>query len=144
MTSADIAAAGTEGREAILTALRELRAVGYIVVKKRRDERGRWLTETFVYDDPQPQNQNSDSEVGFPDAGKTEVGFPDSGSLDSGFFDATEKNQQKNQEKEKEKKTRERGAVSSKTVAFGTGPLWFSLTVQSSEAKRGRIPARGA
>jgi hypothetical protein len=66
----------------------------------------------MVYDEPQ-------TEVGFPDPGKTEVGFLDSGSLDSGsldsgFLDAIEKNQQKNQQKNQEKnekKTREREAL---------------------------------
>ena len=47
--------AGNCGREAILSALRELEEVGYLVRTKKRDERGRWIPnqvirETSVHD----------------------------------------------------------------------------------------------
>ncbi len=51
MTAADLAC---EGWGAILTALRELRDAGYIRTIKQQDGHGRWSTETFVYDTPQP------------------------------------------------------------------------------------------
>ncbi len=77
MTAANLACEGREGRGAILTALRELREAGYIRTTKSQDQQGRWSTETYVYDTPQPTG------VQKPDSGS-----PDSGSPDVGFFDA--------------------------------------------------------
>lgn len=47
-----IAAQCSEGRDAIRTALAELRTVGYMVQEKRQNERGQWTTVTVVYDSP--------------------------------------------------------------------------------------------
>ncbi|MHB8580525.1 MAG: hypothetical protein ACYDA4_11800 [Ignavibacteriaceae bacterium] len=88
MTAADLAREAREGRGAILTALRELRQVGYIRTTKKQDQHGRWSTQTFVYDTPQPTG------VQKPDSGFPDVGFPD-----VGFFDAIE-NEQKNKQTE--------------------------------------------
>lgn len=52
MDSEDLASEALEGRTAVQTALRELRKFGYLVTKKRQDERGRWITETIVSDLP--------------------------------------------------------------------------------------------
>ncbi len=54
MSAVDLAREGKEGRAAILSALKELRITGYIVTKHCQDERGRWRTESVVYDAPQP------------------------------------------------------------------------------------------
>lgn len=53
MTSDDLARGGREGRAAVLSALRELRAAGYVVVRKLQSVDGRWRTETHVFDTPQ-------------------------------------------------------------------------------------------
>lgn len=42
----------TEGREAMRTAARELKEIGYIVATKYQDESGRWHTALEVTDDP--------------------------------------------------------------------------------------------
>jgi DNA-binding transcriptional ArsR family regulator len=51
-TSDDLVRAGTEGRDAIRAALRELREAGYVEIRRQQDDRGRWTTETMVYDEP--------------------------------------------------------------------------------------------
>ena len=43
---------GTEGRDAIRSALKELSDVGYVVLVKRQRANGTWLTEWLVYDEP--------------------------------------------------------------------------------------------
>jgi hypothetical protein len=51
--SADsLARSGNEGRHAILTALKELRAVGYMRTEKRRNPQGHFETVSIVYDTP--------------------------------------------------------------------------------------------
>lgn len=92
-----------EGRQAVLTALRELREAGYIVQRRLQGDRGQWRTETYVYDTPQES-----TEVRSPDSGSTEVrspdaGGPDVGGPDAGQPDRIEKEQKKKQEKEQEK-----------------------------------------
>lgn len=53
MTADDLAREGREGRDAVLSALRELRGAGYVIVRKTQSSDGRWRTETFVFDTPQ-------------------------------------------------------------------------------------------
>ncbi len=93
MTATNLAREGREGRGAILTALRELRDAGYIRTIKQQDGHGRWSTETFVYDTPQPTGVQ-----------KPDSGFPDAGSPDAGFFDAIENKQQNTQQKNTQQK----------------------------------------
>ena len=75
-TDADrLAREGTEGRDAIRTALRELRDAGYMVQARRQNSLGRWVTDTLVYDTPQkPAGQAED---GKPAVGSPAVGCSD-------------------------------------------------------------------
>ena len=60
--SADsLAASGIDGRESILSGLKELRDVGYIVTTRIQDEKGRWTTESVVYDEPKSGFPKSDN-----------------------------------------------------------------------------------
>lgn len=59
--SADaLAANGIDGRDAILTGLKELRDAGYIVTVRVQDDKGRWTTESTVYDEPKSGFPKSD------------------------------------------------------------------------------------
>lgn len=112
MTAHELSAESpAEGRQAVLTALRELREAGYIVQRRLQGDRGQWRTETFVYDIPQS------TEVRLPDPGSTEVRSPDPGSPDSGWPDAgspdpirrTKEKKQENKHKKTHQTQRERG-----------------------------------
>lgn len=53
VSAREIAQHGTEGRDAIETALTELRTHGYLVTHKYRDEKGQWATENWLYEHPE-------------------------------------------------------------------------------------------
>jgi hypothetical protein len=71
-----LAAACKEGRTAILSALKELREVGYMRQTKTRDDKGQITTHTYIYDYPESENLtpvptrgNSASPLVAPEAG---------------------------------------------------------------------------
>jgi hypothetical protein len=47
-----MAAVAAEGRQAIQTAMKELKAAGYVETRKSQDALGHWITTTIVYDTP--------------------------------------------------------------------------------------------
>ncbi len=69
-----IAASSTEGRDAVRTALRELEAAGYIKREKARDEAGRWVTFSNIYETPEPGNPAPDSRPSVSQALSTKDG----------------------------------------------------------------------
>ena len=74
-----IALHGTEGRDAVRAALRELEAAGHMIKHKAQDSHGRWYTRWIVYEQPvrDPVDyQNTED-------GKPVVGFP--GAIRSTF-----------------------------------------------------------
>ena len=77
------AAGATEGRDAMRTAVRELKQVGYIVSTRRQDARGRWITETEVTDDPAYELPGSP----LPDGETTPVSPPAPTSVSAGRTD---------------------------------------------------------
>lgn len=83
MTADDLAREAREGRSAVLTALKELRQAGYLIVNKIQGQGGRWRTETFVFDTPQqPLSPAVATGVQFPNSGSPNSGQPAVGSPD--------------------------------------------------------------
>jgi len=67
-----IAMHGSEGRDAVRAALKELEQAGHIIRHKHQDAFGRWTTHSVVYEQPVDRGgENNDTEDGFPG-----VGFP--------------------------------------------------------------------
>jgi len=63
-TSDTIASQGTEGRQAVQTAIAELRAAGYIEQRRTHDkETGRWGMDTIVYDAPRNGSLDAPTKV---------------------------------------------------------------------------------
>jgi len=93
-----------EGRDAMRAAVRELKAVGYITSTKRQDERGRWITEVEVGDDPAYELPNPTLPEDAPpppervSPGRTDDGFPGVGAPGVGGPGVT-RNTDKNTEK---------------------------------------------
>jgi len=56
-----LAASGIDGITAIMSGLKELRDLGYIVTRRRQDEKGHWCTESVVYDLPKSGFPSSDN-----------------------------------------------------------------------------------
>jgi len=52
MSADDLSDESPDGRDAIRSALRELREVGYLKTEKMQDARGRWTTRNVIYDVP--------------------------------------------------------------------------------------------
>jgi hypothetical protein len=61
------------GREQVATALKELRAVGYLVQERRRGEKGQWVTDTVLYD----RSQEAPPSTGNPDPDGPDPDGPD-------------------------------------------------------------------
>lgn len=83
MTATDLARESpSEGRYAVLSAMKELRKFGYARVIRHQDERGRWNTITRVFHMPQPECNDctSDTEVQSPNSGIPNPGEPASGN----------------------------------------------------------------
>ena len=76
-TSDDLAKAGKEGRDAIQKAMKELETAGYLRRQRRQNDKGRWSTETVVYDTPDAPAVSIQDEL-FPNPGdvSTGTGFP--------------------------------------------------------------------
>lgn len=66
-----------EGVSAIRSQLQELRKAGYLVQSKYQNERGQWMTETVIYDSPQPVDNPDPAPVDNPSTGG---GKPTSGA----------------------------------------------------------------
>lgn len=72
-----LARSGKEGRDAILTALKELRDCGYIRMVKERKEDGTFVTNNYVYDKPQDLTPSPENPIAVaPTPGKPTPGKP--------------------------------------------------------------------
>jgi hypothetical protein len=82
VTTTQLGEENPEGRDAIRTALRELRDAGYARVLNSQDERGRWHRQTEVYDTPQPAEAREAVAKPSP-RGRVSSPRPDQGELES-------------------------------------------------------------
>lgn len=57
-TAAHLTAVGVEGRDSVRIALAELEDRGYLQRRKHQDDRGRWTTAIYVFDDPRNPQGN--------------------------------------------------------------------------------------
>lgn len=96
VSSDRLADMGTEGRDAIRSALVELEAAGYLKRIKTQDDRGQWATSAVISDTPDFREQNH------PAPEKPTPGNPASVSQSS-VFQALKEDQEENYKK-KEKK----------------------------------------
>jgi len=79
---------GKEGREAILTAFRELRNAGYMRTVKRRNEKGQLVSKTLVFDAPQHPQLEPRIE---PESGEPESADPiPAATRENALFDLVE------------------------------------------------------
>jgi hypothetical protein len=66
-----VAMHGSEGRDAVRAALKELEEAGHIIRHKSQDAFGRWYTHSVVYEQPVDRGvDNWATEDGFPGVGK--------------------------------------------------------------------------
>jgi hypothetical protein len=91
ITIGSLQKAGTEGRDAIRSALNELKDAGYLRLLQSRGDKGRWNEVEYELTDPTTGD-------GFPDSG----GFTDSGSTDSGESDTKNTIQQEHHLEDKD------------------------------------------
>jgi hypothetical protein len=94
-----IARAGTEGREAVRVALKELEDHGYLRRERVQGDRGHWCTITWVYEVP-GQTEDGFPVVGQPVVGRPVVGQPAVGQPAVGFPGAITKTETKDVEQE--------------------------------------------
>lgn len=134
MTADDLAREGKEGRVSVLTALRELRGAGYMRVVRSQDERGRWMTATYIYDTPQPTGVR-----------KPDSGFPDAGSPDVGSSTANKNNQQDDQENNEQKYQKQHAAAKNngkRRCARSSGIVtWIEDDITAAERLEAAYPA---
>ena len=144
-TSAQLQNEGKEGREAIRTALRELRAHGYLKVVRYQNAKGQWITSSTIYDTPQAVDAEPGSDYGASETSTESAdmsGFPMGGDQDFGGLGALEKTERKDPSSakaERPMRVRARAVVEKawETVKArdGYAPAWnFIGTVKVVEA----------
>ena len=65
------------GREQIRTVLRELHELGYMRLSKYQNEKGQWMSQWFVFEEPEKQQQELIPEDNSPEPGNRVLGRPD-------------------------------------------------------------------
>ena len=71
VNSEDLTKHGLEGRGAVRAALSELEKFGYLLREKVQNEKGQWITNSYIFDKPQRKDENVDS----PTTGLPKVDF---------------------------------------------------------------------
>ena len=60
VNSEDLTKHGLEGRGAVRAALSELEEFGYLVREKVQNEKGQWITNSYIFDKPKEKDENVD------------------------------------------------------------------------------------
>lgn len=98
-TSDELTDEGTEGRDAVRTALTELERYGYLTRQRFQDKRGQWRTDAVIDECPTPENPSSVRTArSRKPAGRADDGKPGIGSSGAkNLKNNTRKNNTKNE-----------------------------------------------
>lgn len=141
VTVSSLQKAGIEGRDAISSALKELKAAGYLTLVQSRGDHGRWNEVEYELTDPGTGNGFSVS------GGFTGSGSAVSGSAATGESDTKNTRDQEDQSQEDQNPLPPAGVSRDEVVVSGAGsldPLYFDSFYAAYPRHVGRAAAEKA
>lgn len=130
-TTEELEKQGTEGREAIRTALRELEAAGYLErVRSQDSETGKWSTDVYVHDTRGTANRSTGSRTSVtrPSVDRTLIEEPIPSTLSSTDVPSEAPTSPMDAAKKRSYRGPKRGDSYSPEARSLAGEIWESLT----------------